>query len=416
MREIVVNGGKCLCGEIDIQGSKNAALPILAAALLTDKECIIHNCPIISDTKTAIEILKGLGVKVKSEGNTVCVKADSVTSNVIPKQLMEKIRSSVMFLGAVLARCGEAVICSPGGCRLGSRPIDLHIDALSRLGAKIEDAGECMVCRLGKVKSEDICLLYPSVGATENIMLMCAVSNCSVRIFNGAREPEIVDLQNFLNLLGARICGAGSDCIVIRPSSDRCGAEYSVMTDRIAAATYACTAVACGGDVCLKKAEAEHMKLPLEVIKLMGGEVTEECGGIRVSAFGRPRGILGVKTLPYPGFPTDVQPMLTAALASSDGVTRLCETVFDKRFAYVEELNKMGAEIEISGNEIEIKGVRYLHGANVEAKDLRGGAALVTAAVSAEGVTVISGAEYISRGYEDIERDLRSLGADVLRI
>lgn len=416
MREIIVSGGKCLCGEIGIQGSKNAALPILAATLLTKEECVIHNCPKITDVAAAIEILKGLGAKTDVDGNTVRVCARDMDSGVIPKKLMEKMRSSVMFLGAVLGRNKEAVICRPGGCRLGERPIDMHILSLEKLGAKIENSGECIVCHLPEVKSEDITLLYPSVGATENIMLMCAGSGVSVRIFNAAREPEIVDLQNFLNIMGARICGAGTNCIIIRPCGELKGAEYAVMPDRIVAATYGFAAAVCGGDVLLKNAESGHLRLVIEVLRRLGAEAFREDNGIRVTSFGRPRHIDMIKTLPYPGFPTDVQPILTAALSLAEGRSVVCETVFDKRFAYVKELKKMGADAEERGTSVEINGVSALYGANVCAEDLRGGAALVTAALAADGITVISGLEHIERGYENIERDLNCLGADVLRI
>lgn len=416
MCELVISGRRCLCGEVDIQGSKNAALPILAATLLTDKECVIHNCPQITDVEAAVEILRGLGARVSVDENTVCVCAANIDSNVIPKKLMERMRSSVMFLGAVLGRAGEAIICRPGGCRLGDRPIDMHIGSLRKLGAKIEEAGDCIVCHLTETKSENITLLYPSVGATENIMLMCAASGSSVRIFNAAREPEIVDLQNFLNLMGARICGAGTDCIIIRPAAKFGGAEYTVMPDRIVASTYSCAVSACGGEAYLRGAESEHMRLVLEVLKQIGTEVIKEDGGIRVAAFGRPKPLDMIKTLPYPGFPTDVQPLLSAALTTADGESRVCETIFDSRFGYAEELKKMGALISGDSHKIDIKGIPALHGANVEAKDMRGGAALVIAAAAAEGITVVSNVEYINRGYENIERDLTRLGADILRI
>lgn len=414
--ELVISGKRCLCGEVDIQGSKNAVLPILAATLLTNETCVIHNCPRIADVEAAAEILRGLGASVNLDGNTVCVCAADISSNVIPKKLMEKMRSSVMFLGAVLGRTGEAIVCRPGGCRLGSRPIDIHISSLGRLGAKIEEAGDCIVCHLPEARSDDITLLYPSVGATENIMLMCAGSGCSVRIYNAAREPEIVDLQNFLNLMGARICGAGTDCIIIRPSGGLGGAEYSVMPDRIVAATYAMAVAACGGEALLRRAESEHMRLVLEVLKKIGCEIIEEDEGIRTAAFGRPKPVHMIKTMPYPGFPTDVQPMLAAALATADGESVICESIFDSRFGYAKELEKMGAKISGGGSSIRIEGVPNLLGANTEAKDLRGGAALVIAAAAAAGITVISGVEYINRGYENIERDLSRLGADILRI
>ncbi len=414
MKELVINGTDRLCGRVKIQGSKNAALPILAATLLTEEECVIHNCPDITDVRAALEILRGLGAAAALEGNTAVVCAKGASGAVIPKELMEKMRSSVMFLGAILSRQGEALICLPGGCDLGERPIDLHIKSLKKLGVEVTEANGCISCKLQHIRPCRINLLYPSVGATENIMLMCASCGREVCVSGAAREPEIVDLQNFLNLMGADIRGAGTDEIRILGRDSLHGCEYTVMPDRIVAATYACAA-ACGGDICLSGAEEEHIKTVLAALAETGCEISVH-DEIRIKSNGVLRPIEMIKTLPYPGFPTDVQPMLCSALCTADGVSRLWETVFENRFGYATELVKMGADVTIDGCCARISGVNRLHGALVSAHDLRGGAALAVAALTAEGTTVIDGTKYIDRGYESIERDLKSIGADITRI
>ncbi len=415
MCEFIINGGNQLNGEFCIQGSKNAVLPILAAAVLTDEECLIHNCPDISDVWAAFDILKSLGCSAELTDGTARICAKGISCAVISKELMQRMRSSVMFMGAMLSRGGEVVLCRPGGCRLGERPIDIHINSLIRLGAEIEEYDGLIRCRLKRTVSGDIVLIYPSVGATENIMLMCAAGDCDVQIFNPAREPEIVDLQNFLNLMGADITGAGTDVIKIRKRTCLHGAEYTVSSDRIAAVTYGCMAAVCGGRIVIKNAIAEHMKIPLAQLKEMGCKVSADDFGVLIKSDGRPSAVNSIKTLPYPAFPTDAQPMLSAVLATADGVSHIDETIFENRFSYVSELKKMGADIKEQGCSIEITGVKKLNGGYIAAKDLRGGAALITAALAAEGKTVISGAEYIDRGYEKIEDVLKKLGAKITR-
>lgn len=416
MSKLVINGGRQLYGRLCIQGSKNAALPILAASLLTDERCIIHNCPDILDTETAIDILRGFGAEAERDGNCVSVCAANMSGRIIKPELMQKMRSSVMFTGAVLGRCGEAIICQPGGCRLGERPIDMHIRSLSRLGANIEITDECITCRLKEVCGNDIFLLYPSVGTTENIMLMCAGSGREVKIFNPAREPEIVDLQNFLNLMGADIKGAGSDLIRICPAGKLHGCEYTVMPDRIAVSTIACATASCGGDVFIDGAQPDHIRLVTAALTETGCDIRFGTGGIGIRSTGKLKAINMLKTLPYPGFPTDVQPLFGAVLVRAEGRTIMCETIFDNRFAYLRELEKMGADISVSGSKAEICGVAEIYGREVEAGDLRGGAALVVAGLGAIGTTVISGVEYIDRGYERIEEIFKKLGADISRL
>lgn len=416
MCKLVINGGNNLWGDISVQGSKNALLPILAATYLTGDECVIHNCPCISDLKSAFLILDSLGCRTDYYNNTARICADGADGSIIQKNLMEKMRSSIMFLGAILARRKEALICRPGGCRLGDRPIDIHIDALLKLGAEITENGDCIYCKIKKLKSEDITLLYPSVGATENIMLLCAGGNVNVRVYNPAREPEIVDLQNFLNLMGANICGAGSDCIKIKRVSELHGCTYRVMPDRIVAGTYMCMTAACGGELRLEETEACHMRAVCEALKRAGCEITETQNGLTVKSDGNAKGIGTIKTLPYPGFPTDMQPQLCAALASGYGYTRACETIFENRFGYIKELKKMGASVKKKGQSLIVNGCGMLRGAELEAEDLRGGAALVCAALSATGKSVVSGVEFIDRGYDGIEKELAKLGASIRRL
>ena len=416
MCELIINGGNRLCGEVKIQGSKNASLPILAATLLTDERCVIHNCPNISDTKTAFEILNDLGADVISLRDYVIVRAKKLCNDKIPQDLMGRMRSSVMFLGAILARCGTAVICNPGGCNLGERPIDIHLRSLRRLGVRVCETNGCIFCSLGEKTAGEVTLLYPSVGATENIMLLCAGLDTSVRINNAAREPEIVDLQNFLNLMGADIRGAGTETITIYPSQGLHGCEYRVMPDRIVAATYACATAACGGEVSLVGAESGHMRIVNAALCAAGCEIKNNGSGILVCADSRPKAIEMIKTLPYPGFPTDVQPLLGAVLMTADGDSELCEAIFKKRFEYYSQLELMGADAEIKGNTLVIHGRERLFGTEVSAADLRGGAALIIAALAASGTTVVNNVQYIDRGYESIERDLKLIGADIMRI
>ena len=416
MCELIINGGNRLCGEVKIQGSKNASLPILAATLLTDERCVIHNCPNISDTKTAFEILNDLGADVISLRDYVIVRAKKLCNDKIPQDLMGRMRSSVMFLGAILARCGTAVICNPGGCNLGERPIDIHLRSLRRLGVRVCETNGCIFCSLGEKTAGEVTLLYPSVGATENIMLLCAGLDTSVRINNAAREPEIVDLQNFLNLMGADIRGAGTETITIYPSQGLHGCEYRVMPDRIVAATYACATAICGGEVSLVGAESGHMRIVNAALCAAGCEIKNNGSGILVCADSRPKAIEMIKTLPYPGFPTDVQPLLGAVLMTADGDSELCEAIFKKRFEYYSQLELMGADAEIKGNTLVIHGRERLFGTEVSAADLRGGAALIIAALAASGTTVVNNVHYIDRGYESIERDLKLIGADIMRI
>lgn len=412
MRRLTIYGGKPLRGEISVQGSKNAALPILAATLLTDEVCEIRNCPDLTDLHAAIEILENLGVRVSYDGTTVTTMACGANGSVIAEPLMRQMRSSVMFLGSILSRCGRACISYPGGCALGARPIDLHLQTMRRLGAVFQEEGGVIHAQLEKLLPQTVTLMFPSVGATENLLLLCAVSQGETVIVNPAREPEVVDLQNFLNAMGADICGAGSDAIRIRGVPRLHGCSYEVIPDRVEAATYACAALACGGNVLLRKAEPRHLQMLLSALEDAGASVAVNGEEIQIGMDRRPMAVGNIRTLPYPGFPTDMQPLFMAALLKSMGTTMFTETMFEHRFGQVGEFLRMGADIRIEQCTAVVRGVSGLHGASVEASDLRGGAALAIAALSARGRTDIGGVSYIERGYENLAGKLRMLGAD----
>lgn len=412
MCRLAIYGGKPLRGDVRIQGAKNAALPILAATLLTDETCEIRNCPDLTDIHATLEILESLGARVSYDGRTATVCAAGAEGTEIAEELMCRMRSSVIFLGSMLSRCGKARISYPGGCALGARPIDLHLDSMRRLGVEFHEEEGCICGERKAWKPQTVTLMFPSVGATENLLLLCAVSQGETLIVNPAREPEIVDLQNFLNCMGADIRGAGSDTIRIRGVSRLHGCSYTVIPDRIAAATYACAVTACGGDVLLNRAEPMHLCMFLTTLKEMGAQVDCSDQQIRVRMQQRPMAVRVVKTLPYPGFPTDIQPLLMAALLRSAGTTVFTETIFENRFKHVSEFLRMGAEICVENMNAVVRGVPELHGAKVEASDLRGGAALAIAGLSARGRTSIGGLCYIQRGYENLEAHLCSLGAD----
>ncbi len=414
MRRLAIYGGKPLQGTLRVQGSKNAALPILAATLLTDEPCEVQNCPDLTDIQAAVDILTSLGAKVSYTANTVTVCALGAKGTSIQEDLMCRMRSSVMFLGPILCRCGKACISYPGGCALGARPIDLHLSSMTQLGVHFREEGSCICGQLEKQIPGTVTLMFPSVGATENLLLLSAISEGETLIVNPAREPEVVDLQNFLNCMGADIRGAGSDVIRVRGVKKLHGCTYKVIPDRIAAATFACAAASCGGDIQLTDVEPMHLSLFLETLREMGAEVDCSNDRLRIQMRKRPLAIRSVKTLPYPGFPTDIQPLLMAALLRSLGTTVFSETIFENRFQHVGEFLRMGAQIQVENMNAVVRGVKDIHGARVEASDLRGGAALAIAALSAQGKTSIGGLHYINRGYEDFASQLCALGADAV--
>ncbi len=413
-----IQGGRPLCGTLAVHGAKNSVLPILAACLLVPGQCVLHNCPDLSDVSATLDILRLLGGRAEREGDTVVVDASALTCSSIPEHLMREMRSSVIFLGALLARLGTAELSYPGGCELGPRPIDLHLAALRALGAEIlEEQGAlcCRRCREG-LQGREICLSIPSVGATENAMLAACGCPGQTTIVGAAREPEIVDLQGFLRAAGAQVTGAGTSTIAIQGGSAHHPVEYRVMGDRIEAATYLCAAAAARGEVELTGVAPDTLTAVLACLE--GAGCTLRTGGesIFLSSAALLRGIEPVRTAPYPGFPTDAQAILMAALAGGEGDTLFVENIFDSRYRHVDELRRMGADIQVAGRAAMVNGVGRLHGASLRSTDLRGGAALVVAALGAEGTTQVSELRHIKRGYQALDKNLLSLGADIREV
>jgi len=412
---IEVCGGRKLCGDVEIQGSKNAVLPMLAATLISGDKSVIHNCPDLSDVRTAFSIIEALGGQTRCEDKTAVINTSMADKCRIPDELMGSMRSSVLFAGALLSRCGRAVLSRPGGCAIGVRPVDLHIKAFREMGVSVEETGGYMYCTVDKIRSATVNLPFPSVGATENIMILAARSEAETVITNAACEPEIVDLQNFLNGMGAKISGAGSEIIRILGVEKLHKVEYNIISDRIFASTVVCAVACCGGDVLLKGINPEQLRLVLALLKDAGCRIDTETCGVRIRCTERLRGMGKIITAPYPGFPTDAQSMCMSACCTADGTTVFVENIFESRYKHAAELVKMGADIIVDGRLAVVTGRNYIQGANVKACDLRGGAALVVAALSAIGDSSISGIEHIDRGYERIEETFSALGAQIKR-
>lgn len=411
-----VTGGQPLCGSVPIHGSKNSVLPILAATILAKGESVIHNCPALSDVFATAEILEHLGCRVHWENSTMTVDATDLNSGEVPDCLMQEMRSSVLFLGPLLARLGEAVMCCPGGCALGPRPIDMHLAALERLGATITDEGERLICSAKTLTGRRISFEFPSVGATENAMLAACGAAGSTIISNAAREPEIVDLQNFLRSMGAKVWGAGGSTIFVEGGTPLHPGEYTVMSDRIVAATYLSAVASAKGEAELLGADVSTVAPVIAALTEAGCAIRSTGGRIWIRAKEPLRAICPIYTAPYPGFPTDAQPVLMAALAGGMGRSSFIETIFEDRYSHAEGLCRMGADIQIRNRTAQVQGNGFLQGARVEAFDLRGGAALVVAALGAQGESQITGLQYIDRGYANLEGDLACLGAQILRV
>ena len=416
MQSFVVNGGRRLSGSLKVQGSKNSALPILAATLLVKGKSVIHNVPALSDTLCTLKILKELGCVVYQEGNTIFVNNENSSGYEIPEELMREMRSSVVFLGAILGRHGKATISAPGGCEIGLRPIDLHIYAMRRLGVNVSESFGKIVCTTeDRLKGDIITFSFPSVGATENAVLASVTAKGNTTIVNAAREPEIIDLCDFLNKCGAKINGAGESIITVEGVKELHATEHSVICDRIAASTYLVAGAVTGGDVELTNTNPVHLRAVLPVLEEAGCDVRVRCKAIRLKAPGRLNRVDKIITQPYPGFPTDSQALFTTLTSVANGTSVIVENIFECRFKHVPELVRMGAKIRAEGRVAVIDGVKRLYGADVQSGDLRGGAALVLAGLCAEGTTNISNIEFIDRGYDEFEKNLCCLNADVYR-
>ena len=414
--QLVLQGEGRLEGTVAIQGAKNSVLPILAATLLTGAEVCLLGCPHLRDVEASIRILQHLGCQAFWQGEALVVRTDTLKRWDISDILMREMRSSAIFLGSILARCAQAELSYPGGCELGPRPIDLHLAGLRALGAEIEEDGGYLRCRASKLTGREIVLALPSVGATENLILAGCGAEGTTTITNAAREPEIEDLQRFLNACGAKVSGAGTSTVTVEGGNALHGCTYRVMPDRIAAATYLCAAASAGGDIRLLHAGERQLATVTAALREAGCDIQSDSKGIRCRRSGTLRAIRPVRTAPYPGFPTDAQALLMAALLRSRGATVVEETVFESRYRHVDELRRMGASIQVAGRVAVITGVAHLHGACVRCTDLRGGAALCVAGLAAEGETRISAIWHIDRGYEDIARDLGALGARIQRV
>ena len=413
MSQIIIQGGKRLEGALTVQGAKNSVLPVLAATIIHPGRTVIRGCPRLSDVEASVRILQHLGCRTEWEGEDLSVDAACLDRWDIPDDLMREMRSSVIFLGAILARLGWAEMSYPGGCELGPRPIDLHLSALRRLGARIRETGGSLSCEAGRLFGREIALSLPSVGATENAILAACGAEGETVIVNAAREPEIIDLQAFLQAIGCQVKGAGSStvCVLGRPKTH--DAAFAVMPDRIAAATYLSAVAAAGGEVELRRVDYRHLSTVTAALHEAGCRVSGGENVVALQSSGHLHSISAVRTAPYPGFPTDAQAILMAALLKSRGATVFVETVFENRYRHVDELRRMGADISVADRVAVVTGVPALFGAPVRSTDLRGGAALLVAGLMAEGETRIGDVHHIQRGYEDPVRDLRALGADI---
>ena len=408
-----VRGGNRLFGSCRVQGSKNASLPVLAASIVFPARSRVRNVPRLRDVDAAVSILSHLGCRVAREENELYIDSGCVADAEIPRELMAEMRSSVIFMGALLARCGEARLSLPGGCQLGKRPIDLHLSALRSMGAEISEEGSDIFCRAEKLRGAEIDLRFPSVGATENIMLAACAAEGRTTIHGAAREPEIAALQDYLCSLGAHISGAGSGRIVICGASPRESTDYTVPSDRIVASTLACACAAAGGRIILSGVNYEHFLTVLHFLNEAGCDIIHFNDIVEISSSGVLRAPGSVITAPYPGFPTDAQPILMAALLRAQGTTQFTETIFENRYRHVSELRRLGADISVDGTEAVLRGVKELRGETLTAPDLRGGAAMVVAGLTARGETRVVDAGHIARGYESFDDRLCALGADV---
>ena len=412
MLSYIIEGGKKLEGTVKASGSKNSSLPIIAATILNAGKTTLYNVPNIQDTQMMFKILEILGAKVEKKNGKIKIDTSKIEKFEIPPELMHKMRSSVILAGALLGRYHKAIFSYPGGCDIGARPIDLHLKSFEKLGINVKQNHGSIECTSEKIKGEKIDLDFPSVGATENAILASVLLDGTTIITNAAREPEIVDLQDFLNKMGAKIQGAGTDEIQIEGVKQLKDVSYNIMPDRIEVGSFLCFAAATKGHIILENVNATHIT-PI-ITKLEEAECKIIIGKNKIEIIAPKRlKALDIKTMPYPGFPTDMQSVFAAMLATAKGTSIIVENIFENRYKYTQELNKMGSKITVEGKSAIIRGTRRLYGTNVKATDLRGGAALVLAGLNAKGVTQIDNIEYILRGYENLDKKLNKLGANI---
>ncbi|HPI51112.1 MAG TPA: UDP-N-acetylglucosamine 1-carboxyvinyltransferase [Smithellaceae bacterium] len=414
MDKIVISGGRPLHGDVQISGAKNAALPVLTAALLTEEPCTFSNIPDLVDIKTAGKLLRNMGVEIEGAG-TVKISAEKLTNSVAPYDLVKTMRASILVLGPLVARTGKARVSLPGGCAIGARPVNLHIKALQDMGATVDLQGGYIEARAGRLKGADIYFDLPTVTGTENIMMAATLAEGTTVLNNAAREPEIVNLADVLRGMGAKINGAGTDVITITGVSRLSGTEAAIIPDRIEAGTFMIAAGITGGEINVLGCVPQHLEALINKLRDTGMKIQPIEGGLRVAA-GSKIASVDVKTLPHPGFPTDLQAQIMAYLCVGSGLSVITETVFENRFMHVSELMRMGADITIQGGSAVVRGVPALNGAQTMATDLRASASLILAALVARGETEISRVYHIDRGYENIEKKFSALGADIKRV
>ncbi len=415
MEKLRINGGKKLEGEITIQSSKNAVLPILAASLLTDDAVTILDYPHIADAENMTKIVKKLGCKVSFDNKNVQICSHCANEYQIPENLAKVLRSSIFMLGPIIARFGKAKVAYPGGCNIGLRPIDQHLIGLKKLGVSIKEEGGYIVCEAQRLIGTDVHFDCPSVGATENVMMLATACEGRTLIHNAAREPEIIDLQNFLNAMGAKVYGAGKNTIIVEGGKRLHGTVYKPIPDRIEAGTFLIAAAMTGGEIALENVNEEHIFSLIHKLRDSACKITINRDKIYIISPRRVKSLRRVETSPYPGFPTDLQAQLLTLCTVARGTSMIVENLFETRFNHVAELVRMGADVTVRNRTAVIAGVNKLHGAEVSACDLRGGAALVLAGLSAEGQTVVNNVRHIDRGYENFEGKLCALGADIHR-
>ena len=418
MSKLLIDGGKILGGEAKVQGSKNSTLPILAASLLSKGESVFFGCPQLSDVDSSVKILRYLGCKVRRSGHILTVNTEGLTRDDIPEGLMRLMRSSIIYAGALLASAGKARLTFPGGCEIGPRPIDLHLASFKKLGAEItERHGEIIFkAPKGGLKGNKIALSFPSVGATENIIIAATRAKGTTVITNAAREPEITDLADYLNACGACVEGAGEGTVIIEGRDNLKPANHGIIPDRIVAATLMSAAAVTGSDITLDGVIKSHLDAVIPCFEQAGCKIDFEAQKMRIQSPERLRSLGFIRTTPYPGFPTDAQAPLMAVAAVSDGTSVFSENIFENRYKHIGEFIRLGADIKVEGKVAVVDGVKKLYSAPLCAKDLRGSAALVVAALAAEGTTEIDTTEYLERGYEDLEVVLTSMGASVRKI